>query len=1254
MKDILNDEEKEEMNNLNIPNEIKYSLKKENNDNNLEYKIFNEDDSGNIINIQSNKKEIKVKRQEINYALIVKNVSNDILNKMDGKYFDDEYKINLLLMSSLEDISIKSICLYFKYKFNENKNNFPMLKYILYKIERYNEKNKSIYIKLFVYILKSYSELLLRKNNYFYPYYFLQKAKNLLSTIQDSNKELEDINSLLPTILERSSRYIKSKYELFTDKKIMNEKKLNDINQILREILLQNNSSVGNNNSENDGGEINNKNNFIEDIDEVGSYSLMISKSWIDKTKIFIDYYIISSREMMLEDLKNAFNEDYVLYSYFKESKDKNDMSILYPGPIDNNNLLKYRDAWEDNVNEDENYFLKDNLEIYKDYYLTSQRNWNRLNEIFDSTNEIKRNENCEFIEIKALILEKRLKKKVNKHLLRRRYIQIKKKCRIKNLKEKIIRCINNELKKKGADFGDYLDDDEDEYEQIKKKINNSTITFYLLNKENKNILFEICLAFTKNILIYNSIHLKEIILKEEESINSLFKIYDKKKHILIIEIGEKNNDNFLQVIQPILYDENNDNYATYLCTICETEINKNKRYLCKKCNISFFCSETCLSVSGEHKELDKALTPLLKADFNFELIKNKKIYYENISNKGLVGLYNLGNTCYMNSVIQCLSNTLEFSKYFLLDLYKDEQNLTRFDPQGDLVEEFAQLLRSIWLDNDQVVSPQKFRRAFCRINKQFRGNMEQDAQEFLAFLLSSLHEQLNRVTKKTKYKEIEEKKENETQFEASKRYLKIEKMNNDSIVHDLFNGQFISTIICNTCEKKITSFEQFNILSLPIPKNHCLISIKYFNDKNFRSFPFSINKYTTFADLKDKALIYYKNQIFEKILKNSGGDFNDIYENEKSNTILYNYNNKKIPKKIFYKYIDIIILDKNKNILHNKVFNDEDKILSVADKSDYEIVLYEKENISKDFVNIYVTANYYNMNNKIYFFKKYSLTTYSYPLLLTFKKIMVLEGLVQLLKNKFKNILNLENINVEEYSGNPIQIVIVHIKKSAPCFFCQKTADEAPFCLLENLFKKKLTISILKNEFYDIPIFLAADSKYFQVKRKCFINNILFFNPDKEEETDNENINIYDCLEKFREEELLEKDNKYFCERCKTQQIARKKIQIYKSPLYLIIQLKRFRYSNGIMAKFFDRTKIETFVEIPEFLDLKEYVLGPENNNSIMYELYGNILHDENHHYVAVCRNEDRWVLFNDDSLYRCAFPQHRNSYLLFYKKRC
>ena len=468
MKD--NSEEKEKINifdNSNIKNEIKYSLKVENNDNDLEYKILRE--KGNIINIQNySNNETKGKKREINYALIIKNISNDVINTMHEKYFDDEFKINILLMSSLYDESIKYICIYFKYKFNENKNNYSVLRYILYKMEhQYNKNNKSILVKLFVYILKSYSEILLRKDIYFYPYYFLTKAKNLLSKIPDNTQELEEINALFPNILEHSNRYIRSKYDLFRDKKRMNEKKLNDINKILKDILMKNNCSSGDNNNNiiNERGENNNKNSINDDNEEIGSYSLMISKSWIDKTKIFIDFYIISSREMMLDDLKNAFNEDYALYSFFKESKDKNDMNSLYPGPIDNYNLLKYRDFWEDDIDEDENYFLKDNLEINKDYYLTSQRNWNILNDIFGSTNEIKRNENCEFIEIKALILEKRFKKKVNNHLLRRRYIQIKNKCNIKKLKEKIIRCINNELKKKGADFSDYLDDEEDEYE---------------------------------------------------------------------------------------------------------------------------------------------------------------------------------------------------------------------------------------------------------------------------------------------------------------------------------------------------------------------------------------------------------------------------------------------------------------------------------------------------------------------------------------------------------------------------------------------------------------------------------------------------------------------------------------------------------------------------------------------------------------------------------------------------------------------
>ena len=196
----------------------------------------------------------------------------------------------------------------------------------------------------------------------------------------------------------------------------------------------------------------------------------------------------------------------------------------------------------------------------------------------------------------------------------------------------------------------------------------------------------------------------------------------------------------------------------------------------------------------------------------------------------------------------------------------------------------------------------------------------------------------------------------------------------------------------------------------------------------------------------------------------------------------------------------------------------------------------------------------------------------------------------------------------------------------------------------------KNYTVYDLSSKISNLPLILVADSAIFYVHNKCFINNVLYFNPENEEKEDNEQINLYDCLEKFREEEILENENKWNCENCKIQQIAKKKIQIYKSPQYLIIQLKRFKYNNNIFTKYFDRTKIDTFVNIPKKLDLKDFVNESDKNNS-KYELYANILHSENH-YKAVCKNRENWVLYDDDSCYQNDFPNDQNSYILFYKQ--
>jgi len=72
-------------------------------------------------------------------------------------------------------------------------------------------------------------------------------------------------------------------------------------------------------------------------------------------------------------------------------------------------------------------------------------------------------------------------------------------------------------------------------------------------------------------------------------------------------------------------------------------------------------------------------------------------------SNKGLCGLSNLGNTCFMNSALQCISNTTELTKYFLYGIYKDEVNYKNaLGTQGRLVAAYAQLMKEMWIEGDK------------------------------------------------------------------------------------------------------------------------------------------------------------------------------------------------------------------------------------------------------------------------------------------------------------------------------------------------------------------------------------------------------------------------------------------------------------------------------------------------------------------------------------------------------------------------
>ena len=99
-----------------------------------------------------------------------------------------------------------------------------------------------------------------------------------------------------------------------------------------------------------------------------------------------------------------------------------------------------------------------------------------------------------------------------------------------------------------------------------------------------------------------------------------------------------------------------------------------------------------------------------------------------------------------------------------------------------------------------------------------------------------------------------------------------------------------------------------------------------------------------------------------------------------------------------------------------------------------------------------------------------------------------------------------------------------------------------------------------------------------------------------------------------------------WYCSKCKKHQISKQKLQIYKAPNYLIIQIKRFNIKKyGSSSSTFSGEKNDTFVSYPiTDLNLSDYIVGPEKDKNNIYDLYGVVQHFgslSGGHYTAICK---------------------------------
>ena len=659
--------------------------------------------------------------------------------------------------------------------------------------------------------------------------------------------------------------------------------------------------------------------------------------------------------------------------------------------------------------------------------------------------------------------------------------------------------------------------------------------------------------------------------------------------------------------------------------------------------------------------------------------ISNISKFLTKESTHGLCGGKNLGNTCFMNSSIACISNCTELTYYFLSgDYIKDINKENKLGMGGKLAMSWGALLQQYWVEKTRVGNPAEFKKTLGDKVKMFRGFGQQDSNEFMNFFIDYLNEDLNGTTQKP-YIELDSKKEDESDEECSKRFWESNLTRNDSVITDLFCGQYKSTIVCPDCGNINITFDPFNTLTLSlvnksnesdkanedyeyIDEFHIFYVPKYSIRKPVRIIIKNIIKNANldelFKALGNKRDFIYKDLINElfyiKISNSKLVDFiEDISEIEDhTDDFIFSYDvldeleNIKIP--IYFKNSEFPRVvsgteDMTLEELRKKIYLNIRKYI-------YSPLVSIEEQKDKDTLSQEIQNYLHNMNIKDD--KIIQMIEDEYKILFN------PENKDEKIKNNINNFLNDIPFNIYLQEKNSDKKIVIIDKNN---FF--KISEELSNLLginsFEDTFSEKL--SLLDN--YEIYVDFSTNSKYINNKEmklnSCLVYKTDFKNVKIKKKKNNKNISasnnstitLGDCLKNFSKEEKLEAGNEWYCPKCKKHTLATKKMELYYLPKILIICFKRF------MRESYRWRKNEQLVDFPiNNLNMGDYMIGPDKDHS-KYNLFAVSQHYGSTafgHYTAVCKNFNKWYSYNDSSVHPCSENDARSSaaYVLFYRR--
>lgn len=652
----------------------------------------------------------------------------------------------------------------------------------------------------------------------------------------------------------------------------------------------------------------------------------------------------------------------------------------------------------------------------------------------------------------------------------------------------------------------------------------------------------------------------------------------------------------------------------------------------------------------------------------------------------GGIGLLNLGNTCFMNSIIQALCHTpllkCFLSKYALAYISKTNKILKK----EAVSLELSLLIRDMWNGKHSKLNPTKLYRTITQYYTMFEGNQQHDCHEFLGLILDNMHESFirgeNSPEKPGFMIENPMNKDDEIKLADSQWNLFLGSQG--SPVTDLLGGQTRNTLQCNHCGHRCIIFEIFTNLSLPLPAS-MMISIYVtvvLNKQPLTKLAVLISKYAKIDELLDKIsgiIAVDKNSIYlceivnqtnltplhinpqDMLAKLGIMAKHELYCYEITSSI---QELEKLGKKVLTPLIDVWGNFQVKDQVDVKVLNKwttgRIKDLRHKDGKLEYFIDFDSSKYASNWVDMGSLGEFrfhtrpnnpQSLNLLIYNtqFLDGKRSFIGIPLLLSIGNWYNLSDLHEISTKALNKFINRgsEIFSKSTPKTDFFNLVIVD-RETLLCGLCRRCSG----CSLR---LSKSSVKGLNDHSRQITLAADWNPTYFSEEAKYHESVVEI---KSKEEDIYKPIDVSTCLDAFTKEEKLDAK----CEKCGTNSLSMQ-MEIWRIPDILILSFKRFSYQDGSIDKIDNDVTfpIKDFNISRWIRSISEYTSSSIHSE---YDLYAVVSHTGNivsGHYVSICKNHTKdqtWLLFDDDHVLEIS-PEFqdelisKNAYLLFYRRK-